>query len=328
MLFIFFIVVIALLLVILFQTTNLWLGARHTTSGSKNQPVFIDTSVLMDGRITAIAETGFFPKNVVIPRSVVGEMQLLADKSDSEKRERARRGLDVVRALQALDTIHVTIMQDGSRADEGVDERLLQLTKQHGGSLCTIDYNLNKVAQVEGITVLNVNDLAKNIRMTYLPGDIISLSLTDTGSDSHQAVGHLEDGTMVVVEHARQAIKKTVEVEIIRSLQTAAGRMMFAKLSGADALKHSETGKAKKSPKLQTKNSSRSTPKMTARPQKTIKAAQQDDTAAKKPATNLSRGDSKNQAGRKQQATSTRNTRRKPTSRDREASLVDLIDNQ
>jgi len=126
--------------------------------------------------------------------------------------------------------VNVEIFQDGSKAEEGVDERLLKLAKQYNGAVCTIDYNLNKVAQVEGIIVLNVNDLAMSLRMAYLPGEKILLELTQKGQDSHQAVGHLTDGTMVVVERASKFIGKTVEIEFIRSLQTAAGKMMFAKL--------------------------------------------------------------------------------------------------
>jgi hypothetical protein len=123
----------------------------------------------------------------------------------------------------------VQILQDGSKADEGVDERLLTLAKKHGAAICTIDYNLNKVALVEGITVLNLNELAQGLRMAYLPGEKMHLELVQKGQDSHQAVGYLPDGTMVVVEHANKLIGQTAEVEIIRSLQTAAGRMMFAK---------------------------------------------------------------------------------------------------
>lgn len=226
---------LALLIIIAGQTSYMLYTSRRTNSRHKGTQVFVDTSVLMDGRILPIAEVGFVPGVLVIPRSVIGELQLLADGGDNDKRERARRGLDVISELQALDTVNVRILQDGSRAEEGVDERLLSLAKRYAGILCTIDFNLNKVAQVEGIRVLNINELAQKLRMSYLPGDKLRLILTQPGSDSHQAIGHLEDGTMVVVEHAKGRIGKTVEVEIIRSLQTAAGRMMFAKLTGSDA---------------------------------------------------------------------------------------------
>lgn len=225
------IITIILLLIIAAEAT--YLVAVNTKKLSHKRgvrPIFVDTSVLIDGRIIAVAQSGFINGTLSIPRSVVGELQFLADHADSEKRSRARHGLDVVAQLQNMPGVKVEIFQDGSRADEGVDERLLKLAKQHRGSICTIDYNLNKVAQVENIKVLNVNDLAMSLRMAYLPGEKILLDLTQKGQDTHQAVGHLTDGTMVVVEHASNRIGQSVEIEFIRSLQTAAGKMMFARL--------------------------------------------------------------------------------------------------
>jgi len=222
--------IIVLLLVILAELTYL-LAKQPTKINTKTgRPIFVDTSVLIDGRIISVAQSGFIGDTLVIPRSVVGELQFLADNADSEKRSRARHGLDVVRELQDMTNISVEILQDGSKAEEGVDERLLKLAKQHGGAICTIDFNLNKVAQVENIAVLNVNELAKTLRMAYLPGEKLVIGLIQKGQDSHQAVGYLADGTMVVVEHAASKIGQSAEVEFIRSLQTAAGKMMFAKL--------------------------------------------------------------------------------------------------
>lgn len=220
--------IVAVLLVLLAEVTYLVAKLPRQTNGKKRL-IFVDTSVLIDGRITAVAESGFIGDTIAIPRSVVGELQFLADNADPEKRSRARHGLDIVQELQKLDNIDVQIFQDGSKAEEGVDERLLNLAKKHGGAICTIDYNLNKVAVVEGITVCNLNELAKNLRMAYLPGEKILLELVQKGQDSHQGVGYLSDGTMVVVEHASGQIGQSVEVEFIRSLQTAAGKMMFAK---------------------------------------------------------------------------------------------------
>lgn len=202
---------------------------RQHLSRRQSRPILVDTSVLIDGRIIAVAESGFIGDTLVIPRSVVGELQFLADNADHDKRARARYGLDVVKELQAMPHLKVEILQDGSKADEGVDERLLMLAKKHAAAICTIDYNLNKVAVVEGITVLNVNELAQSLRMAYLPGEKMLLEMVQKGQDSHQAVGYLADGTMVVVEHANKNIGQTIEIEFIRSLQTAAGKMMFAK---------------------------------------------------------------------------------------------------
>lgn len=226
------ILIISLLLIIAAEATYLVaVNTKKTVNKKAGRPIFVDTSVLIDGRIIAVAQSGFIASDTLfIPRSVIGELQYLADNADAEKRSRARHGLDIVSELQKMPLIKVEIFQDGSKAEEGVDERLLKLAKQYSGAVCTIDYNLNKVAQVENIPVLNVNDLAMSLRMAYLPGEKILLELTQKGQDGHQAVGHLTDGTMVVVERANKLIGKTVEIEFIRSLQTAAGKMMFAKL--------------------------------------------------------------------------------------------------
>lgn len=220
--------IMAVLLILLAEVSYLVAKLPRQTS-SKKRMIFVDTSVLIDGRIIAVAKSGFIGDTLVIPRSVIGELQFLADNADHEKRSRARYGLDVVKELQEMAEVDVTILQDGSKADEGVDERLLTLAKKHSAVIATIDYNLNKVAVVEGITVLNVNELAQSLRMAYLPGEKILLELVQKGQDSHQAVGYLTDGTMVVVEHASNQVGKTIEVEFIRSLQTQAGKMMFAR---------------------------------------------------------------------------------------------------
>jgi len=240
-----FIMIILLLIIAAEATYLVAVNTKKSVSKKAGRPIFVDTSVLIDGRIIAIAQSGFIGSDTLfIPRSVIGELQYLADNADTEKRTRARHGLDIVTELQAMPNVKVEIFQDGSKAEEGVDERLLKLAKQYNGVVCTIDYNLNKVAQVENIIVLNVNDLAMSLRMAYLPGEKILLELTQKGQDGHQAVGHLTDGTMVVVEHANKFINKTVEIEFIRSLQTAAGKMMFAKL--VDTKKNEERSFSKK----------------------------------------------------------------------------------
>lgn len=242
-----------LLVVILIQVIYLVaVNTKKLSHKKETKPIFVDTSVLIDGRIIAVAQSGFIDGTLTIPRSVIGELQFLADNSDNEKRSRARHGLDIVTELQNMPGVKTVILQDGSKAEEGVDERLLNLAKKYKGSICTIDYNLNKVAQVENIRVLNVNDLAMSLRMAYLPGEKMLLELTQKGQDTHQAVGHLKDGTMVVVEHANNKIGKTVEIEFIRSLQTAAGKMMFAKTVNSlkpesRCKKQTNSGKASKS---------------------------------------------------------------------------------
>lgn len=224
-------ILVGLSVVIATQTTFIAYKVRNRGVRTSSK-LFIDTSVLMDGRVLSVASAGFLMGEVVIPRSVIAELQLLADKSDHDKRAKARRGLDVIRDLQSMDNVTVEILQDGS-APEGVDDRLISLTRQHGGALCTLDFNLNKVASVQGIQVLNINELAKQLRMVYVAGDTLRVRLGSKGQDKHQAVGHLDDGTMVVVEHAVDQVGKTVDTVVIRSLQTDAGRMVFAKLESA-----------------------------------------------------------------------------------------------
>lgn len=207
--------------------------------------MLVDTSVLMDGRVVDLAKTGFLLGQVVVPKSVLAELQLLADGSDHTKRERARMGMDVVKSLQDILGGSFKLLQDEADKSRGVDEQLLLLAKQTDSAILTLDYNLNKVAQVEGVQVLNINELAKSLRMTHLPGDTLTIDLTQKGQNSDQAVGHLPDGTMVVVEQAKKYIGQSKEVEIIRSLQTDAGKMMFAKVvaSAKESHNHNQDNK-------------------------------------------------------------------------------------
>lgn len=229
-------ITLGLIIILVFEVTALLIAKYGRVSFARTKPVFIDTSALMDGRIVFAAQAGFMPGQLVIPRSVVAELQLLADGSDHDKRSRARHGLDMVKVLQEIDGLHVKIMNDG-RAPRGVDDQLLKLAKKYNGAICTIDFNLNKVAVVENIRVLNINELAQQLRLTHLPGEKMTVEILQRGSDAHQGVGYLADGTMVVVEQANQDIGETIEVELIRSLQTAAGRMVFAKKLAAKPTK-------------------------------------------------------------------------------------------
>lgn len=284
---------------------------RQSSLGrSKRRPIFVDTSVLIDGRIIAVAQSGFLTDPLLIPRSVIGELQYLADNSDHDKRARARHGLDIVSQLQAIPGLTVEIYQDGSRAEEGVDVRLLQLAKAQNGVVCTIDYNLNKVAQVENITVLNVNELAQQLRMAYLPGERMLLELVQKGNDSHQAVGYLKDGTMVVVEHASKFIGQSIEIEFIRSLQTAAGKMMFARPVAAPANTQAAEQPRKQQ---QARPAGRKNPQQ---PQ-----AQGSSRTTSKPS---DAGTSKTYTAKPKQRTQQKPRR----SNDREASLIELVEKQ
>ncbi len=209
--------------------TLVWLvldKAGFRVGQAPGRKVLLDTCALIDGRIVDIAKAGFVPSQLLIPRAVVRELQYMADQSDSERRERARFGLDVVRTLQETKNVDVKILPYDSQSL--VDEQLIELAKRLGAMLYTTDYNLNKVAQTEAVAVLNVNELAQALRPRYLPGEKSRIKLVQAGNSAHQAVGYLDDGTMVVVEHAKSLIGREVPVVFTRVLQTEAGKMMFA----------------------------------------------------------------------------------------------------
>lgn len=264
--FIFLIIILA----ILAETTVLVVKTRQKPLLNTNskRKVYVDTSALMDARLLAIAETGFIGDSVIIPRSVIHELQLLADGKDSEKRSRARAGLDVVSQLERVVYFDTTILDDELDRTP-VDNRLLDLAKTNHGLILTNDYNLNKVATAEHIDVLNINDLALALRGDFLPGEQTTVKIVSIGEGAHQGVGYLADGTMVVVDRADKKIGEEVRIELIRLRQTSAGRMMFAKIAP-----NSKTAKVKKtktkdlrlsSPSLKSSSSDVSTPKQTNR---------------------------------------------------------------
>lgn len=318
------ILIIIVALTILAEVTYLVVKLpRQNLSRRAARPILVDTSVLIDGRIIAVAQSGFIGDTLVIPRSVIGELQFLADNADHDKRARARYGLDVVKELQAMPHLTVEILQDGSKAEEGVDERLLTLAKKHGAAVCTIDYNLNKVAVVEGITVLNVNELAQSLRMAYLPGEKMLLELVQKGQDSHQGVGYLTDGTMVVVEHANKNIGQTIEIEFIRSLQTAAGKMMFAKPVEAVSKREETTAKPLgKRPVRQPKTKSVA-PRHEAAASAEPAVYHSDERERRK-----TKYQTKSRPATQPDGSARQSGRRPKTSSQREAALIDLVDKQ
>lgn len=223
------IVILAIAIIIAVETTFLTImKLKQRTLKVARGSLLLDTSAIIDGRIVDVAKTGVITAELIVPRSVINELQLLADKADHDKRSRARAGLENVRELQRMETVAVTIVNDGRVGSGGVDERLLELAKNYDASIATTDYNLNKVAKVVGITVVNVNELAQMLRVQHLPGEAVEIQLIQPGANREQAVGYLDDGTMVVVEDAKHLIGQRLRVEIVRSLQTEAGRMMFA----------------------------------------------------------------------------------------------------
>ena len=233
-----------ILIVILLQTSYMVYRLTNKTNNAKGE-VLLDTSVLIDGRILAIARSGLISSRLIVPRSVVRELQFMADKADHDKRERARYGLEVIEKLQELPTLTMEVVDDGTTSEHGVDEQLIVLARRTGAKLCTIDYNLNKAARVQDVEIININELAHALRVVHLPGEKIDVELVQPGQDKKQAVGYLDDGTMVVVDDARELIGQTVGVEITRALQTTAGRMMFAKRISAKKSSHDVSRHAK-----------------------------------------------------------------------------------
>ena len=215
-------------LIVLAETTYLTIKKPRVTKGGSRK-IYVDTSVLIDGRILNIARTGFVDGDLIILKSVLKELQLLADGKDSEKRNRARAGLENVAELERVIEVNTEIVDSGE-VFKKVDDELLRLAKENRGAVLTIDYNLIKVAEAEKIPTLNINDLALAVRTEFLPGEKMRIRITEKGANKGQGVGHLSDGTMVVVEKASSKVGKEVTVEFERFHETSAGKIIFAKM--------------------------------------------------------------------------------------------------
>jgi uncharacterized protein YacL len=189
----------------------------------------LDTSVIIDGRIADIAETGFLDGILIIPQFVLRELQLVADSPDGLKRNRGRRGLDVLQRIQKMTTIPVQIIEDDFPGIREVDLKLIELAKRHEGKILTNDFNLNKLAQLQGVSVLNINELTNALKPIVLPGEVMRVFILKEGKEYNQGVAYLDDGTMVVVDNARKMIGKTVDATVTSVLQTTAGKMIFGK---------------------------------------------------------------------------------------------------
>lgn len=220
--------IVLLLVILILVYKNYLLNTKSSDNIQKGSKLVMDTSGLIDGRIIEIARAGFTPGQIIVPQFVIKELQLLADGNDSHKRERARFGMDVVKELQNSKSANVIISTEQINNIKTTDEKLVVLAKKLGAQLYTTDYNLNKVADIEGVTVLNVNELAQNLRPTALPGELKTIKIVQKGSGRDQGVGYLDDGTMVVVEGGARRIGKKVDIEVTRMHQTVAGKMIFA----------------------------------------------------------------------------------------------------
>jgi uncharacterized protein YacL len=210
----------------------------------------LDTSVIIDGRIADVAETGFLTGTIVIPQFVLWELQLVADSADSMKRNRGRRGLDVLQRLQKTADLDIKIVENDYPRLHEVDQKLIELGKEIGGQVVTNDFNLLKLAGVHGVRVLNINELANALKPVVLPGEIMQVFILKEGKEYNQGVAYLDDGTMVVVDNARSQISKTVDVTVTSVLQTTAGKMIFGRYEAdGDAERDQERRNSKTFPR-------------------------------------------------------------------------------
>jgi len=212
-------------------------GGGSSSWSNLNRNILLDTSVIIDGRVSDIARTGFLPGTLLIPRFVLNELQNIADSSDGMRRQRGRRGMEVLAELQKLPNVLVRISDINVDGVREVDDKLVVLGKQLKCPVLTNDYNLNRIAELQGVTVLNINELANAIKSVVLPGEALRINIMQEGKDHSQGVGYMEDGTMVVVENGKEYIGEYMDVNITKVLQTAAGRMIFGRVDEENAKK-------------------------------------------------------------------------------------------
>ncbi len=206
-----------------------WLGLSADRNAASSSQKVLDTSVLIDGRIADIAESGFLDGRLIVPEFVLHELQLVADSADSAKRNRGRRGLDVVQKLQSISSLQLEVSGEDFPGVREVDLKLIEFGKLHSAKIVTNDFNLNKLAQVQGVKVLNINELANSLKPIVLPGETMRVFISKEGKEYNQGVAYLDDGTMVVVDNARRLISKTIDITVTSVLQTTAGKMIFGK---------------------------------------------------------------------------------------------------
>ncbi|MBR2855743.1 TRAM domain-containing protein [Candidatus Saccharibacteria bacterium] len=221
--------ILAICLTILSETTFLSLKKVRPTKSGKRK-IFVDTSALIDGRIVGVARTGFIDGDLIVLKSVLRELQLLADGKDPERRNRARDGLDNVAELERVVEVNTEVMDDNGKGEK-VDDLLLVKAREHNGLVLTMDYNLIKVAEAEKVGTLNLNDLVLALKTDFEPGKRVKVKILEKGTGQGQGVGHLDDGAMVIVEGASKMMNKEVMVELLRIHETSSGRIVFARLA-------------------------------------------------------------------------------------------------
>jgi len=202
-------------------------GGKEASTKLRGREVVLDTSAIIDGRVLEVAHTGFLlDSRLLVPKFVLEELQRIADSEDDLKRARGRRGLEILNQLGKEKEIKVKVIEEEVNGND-VDAKIVRLAKERGARLMTVDFNLNKVAQIQGVEVLNINELHDALRPVVLPGEILEVKIIQEGKDRTQGVGYLEDGTMVVVENGRRFLGKEIEIVVTRMFQTAAGKMIF-----------------------------------------------------------------------------------------------------
>jgi uncharacterized protein YacL len=214
-----------------------WLDPAHLIGLFKEKRVdrsfkILDTSVIIDGRIADLCDTGFVEGTLVVPQFVLKELQFVADSSDGLKRQRGRRGLDVLDRLQKSSQVEVVISDLDFPETPDVDSKLIECAKSMDGKIITNDYNLNKVARIQGIKVLNINEVVNSLRPVALPGETMSVFILKEGKEKEQGVAYLDDGTMVVVDNSRRMLGQTVDITVTSVLQTTVGKMIFGRFNG------------------------------------------------------------------------------------------------
>jgi len=220
------------------------LGGIFSDKNAKVDFKILDTSVIIDGRIADIAETGFLSGTMVIPNFVLNELQQVADSADSSKRQRGRRGLDMLQRLRNNTKLDIQILENDFPSVKEVDLKLIELAKQIDAMIVTNDFNLNKVAQLRGVVVLNINELANALKPVVLPGEAMRVFVLKEGKEYNQGVAYLDDGTMVVIDNARRLIGKTADIAVTSVLQTTAGKMIFGRLWEEKVDENGESGAA------------------------------------------------------------------------------------
>lgn len=225
------------------EITALFFGRTREGDSHRVPAVLLDTSVIIDGRILDIAKTGFVDMPLIILSSVLRELQMVADSADATRRRRGRRGLDVLTEMQKDSSINLQVNDDDAPPGAEIDAHLVRTAKRKGWAIMTNDFNLNRIAKLEGVVVLNLNELAHAMRPVAIPGEEILVTVAREGKEPGQGVGSLDDGTMVVIQNGRRMLNQTITAVVTSVIQTSAGRMIFAEPAGMDTRRPSTRGK-------------------------------------------------------------------------------------